>query len=413
MLIDRKKKIGLLILAMSVFLPLYGCGGGAEDAESALSSTVQNVVENVSESLSEAGLSGGESSGSGGRTVEIESVSEDKYAWQVLDDEEQTVYDEIVYAISNRVEELELSTTDVDVMGRAYQAVRYDYCEFFWLDQLAYVTNSRNGEIVSITLTPTYTVTEEEQEALQEQIDSEATRMLADAPVDGSDYDKALYVYETLIREVDYVTDSENNQNIISVFINHETICQGYAYATQYLLEQLGIPCTTVIGTANGAAHAWNLVVLDGEYYYIDTTWGNARFVYLNENGEDFSAGDAVSTGYLNYDYFGVTTETLLMTHEPDSEIPLPDCTATADNYYIHEGLYVEAWDVDVIGGIIRDAYESGQQAARIRFVNAEMCEQALQYFVEDSRLFDYCSGLKSVQYLENADSAVMVILFT
>ena len=70
--------------------------------------------------------------------------------------------------------------------------------------------------------------------------------MLADAPKEGSDYEKALYVFKKLIDEVDYVEDSADNQNIISVFLNHETICQGYAYATQYLLEKLGVRYSTV-----------------------------------------------------------------------------------------------------------------------------------------------------------------------
>ena len=79
---------------------------------------------------------------------------------------------------------------------------------------------------------------------------------------------------------------------------------------------------------------------MDGEYYYIDTTWGNSP-VYVPgwEN-----AGTGISK-FLDYDYFGATTETILATHTPDPQIPLPECTATADNYFIHEGLYVDAWD--------------------------------------------------------------------
>ncbi|MCC8151627.1 MAG: hypothetical protein LIO96_09310 [Lachnospiraceae bacterium] len=345
---------------------------------------------------------------------EIDRVSYGRYAYQTLDDEAQTVYDEIVYAFMNREEEREVSTTDEDVLSLAYQAVRYDYCNFFWVDQLAYVTNSRNDEIVSISITPSYTVTAEEQAVLQEQIDAEAARMLADAPLEGSDYDKALSVYETLIREVDYVVDAENNQNIISVFVNHETICQGYAYATQYLLELLDIPCMTVTGIANGESHAWNLVYLDGDCYYIDTTWGNANYIYLSENEGDTEAGEVVGSDYqyLNYDYFGVTTEMLLTTHTPDAEIPLPECTATADNYYIHEGLYIETWDADRIGSLIREGYESGEAVVRIRFANTELCEQAQQYFLEDGKVFDYCNGLQTAQYLQNADTEVLVILF-
>ena len=54
------------------------------------------------------------------------------------------------------------------------------------------------------------------------------------------------------------------NQNIISVFLNKKTVCQGYANATQYLLTLLGIPAVVVTGTAEGDTHAWNLVQLDG-----------------------------------------------------------------------------------------------------------------------------------------------------
>ncbi len=400
MLQYRKKRIVILlsVVLTAASSVLSGCSGTEE------------IVDSVAEFLSDEFFS----ETSAEEEPEIDRISDEKYAYQTLDDEAQAVYDEIVYAFMNREEERKVSTTDVDVIGLAYQAVRYDYCNFFWVDQLAYVTSSRNDEIVSISITPAYTVTVEEQTALQEQIDGEAARMLAEAPLEGSDYDKALYVYETLIREVDYVIDAENNQNIISAFVNHETICQGYAYATQYLLEQLGIFCTTVTGTANGESHAWNLVLLDGEYYYIDTTWGNANYIYLSENEGNPGAGEVAGSDYhyLNYDYFGVTTEMLLTTHTPDTEIPLPECTATADNYYIHEGLYVESWDAEFIGGIIREGYESGEQVVRVRFASTEMREQAQQYFMEDGKLFEYCAGLQTAQYLQNTDSAVLVILF-
>ena len=108
--------------------------------------------------------------------------------------------------------------------------------------------------------------------------------MLADAPKEGSDYEKALYVFEKLIDEVDYVEDSADNQNIISVFLNHETICQGYAYATQYLLEKLGVSCTTVIGMSvtdrmHGIWCSWTEHII-----ILDTTWGNSQ--YLSRQSE-------------------------------------------------------------------------------------------------------------------------------
>ena len=128
---------------------------------------------------------------------------------------------------------MQIATTDVDVMELAYLAVRCDYCNLFWLKQFSYVTYNRGDEITAILVTPEYSMSKEEQKKTQKQIDEEADRMLADAPTDGTDYDKALYVFEKLITEVDYVDDSADNQNILSVFLNHETNCQGYSYATQ------------------------------------------------------------------------------------------------------------------------------------------------------------------------------------
>ena len=72
------------------------------------------------------------------------------------------------------------------------------------------------------------------------------------------------------MRTVNYDLNAENNQNIISVFLEGRTVCQGYACATKYLMDLLDIPCTIVTGTANGEPHAWNLIELDGAYYYMD-----------------------------------------------------------------------------------------------------------------------------------------------
>ncbi len=70
-----------------------------------------------------------------------------------------------------------------------------------------------------------------------------------------------------------------NKIRISSVsFLNKKTVCQGYANATQYLLTLLGIPAVVVTGTAEGDTHAWNLVQLDGAYYFMDTTWGNSSY---------------------------------------------------------------------------------------------------------------------------------------
>lgn len=385
----HKTKITFVCIAALILLSvLYGCGDG--DA----SATVKEIRSMMKLQ----------------KPLQAESVSEGKYAYETLDEDTKLVYDEIVYAIQNRNEKVRIATNDVNVMEKAYLAVRYDYCNFFWLEKFSYVTYNRGDNIRAIDITPVFSMTQEEQAAVQEQIDAEADKMMRDFPAEGTDYEKALYIYEKLISDVDYVEESADNQNIISVFINHETICQGYAYATQYLFEKAGIPCTTVVGTAQGENHAWNLVQLDGEYYYMDTTWGNSQYIY--RGADDSSEMQGAGQKYIDYDYFAATTAAIMETHQPDERIALPQCTATENDYYIHEGKYFDEWDPKAVGKLIKKEYESGEQQVRIKFSDMELYEQALQYFVEEYHLADYCDGIESVRYMENADNCVLFLQF-
>ena len=51
------------------------------------------------------------------------------------------------------------------------------------------------------------------------------------------------------------------------------TVCQGYSLLAYKMLEQSGVKNRIVEGQAGGQLHAWNLVLLDGKWYHLDTTW--------------------------------------------------------------------------------------------------------------------------------------------
>ena len=388
------KKIYIFILVICVLSFLGGCSIWEK---SGLSSDLQTVVTENTESddASEAGQESDE--------------QPYEYAYDQLDDETRAVYREIVSTIESRAEKTELSTKDLTVMEKAYQAVRYDHCEYFWLKKFSYVTYSnRKDEITEIDFCPEYSVDENEQKDLQTKIDADADRMLEDAPFDGSDFDKVLYVYNTLINEVDYDKSADNNQNLISTFITHRTVCQGYAYGAQYLLNRLGIPCTTIEGETEDGNHSWNLVMMDGAYYYIDLTWGNSQFMYYMNDEED----SKLSEKFIDYTFMGADSETILKTRTPSEGIPLPECTAQDDNYYIHEDLFIPEWDADLIGNKIKEAYDDKLGSIQIKFANEELYEQAMQYFLEDYHIMDYCFGMTKVQYVENSDHNVMFLVF-
>lgn len=334
------------------------------------------------------------------KTVYVESISEDKYAYQCLNKEGKQVYDEILNAILNHTEKITVATLDPEVLKLAFEDVSSDYGGLFWISGYSYTEYTRNDKIVSIEFAPKYTMTYEERESMQKRIDAEVERFLSGISLEASDYEKVKYVFENLIREVDYDKGAENSQNIISTFINKKTVCQGYASATLYLLERLDIPCVIVTGSANGEAHAWNLVQVDGEYYYMDTTWGNST--YLNEDSQEAKM--------VNYGYLLFTTEEMSVTHTPDDHMKLPECTAITNNYFVREGLYFTEWLPDEIGDIYGRAAYGEDHSATVKFATKELYDKAKSYFIEQQRLEDYCEITGNVYYLEVPSQLIFTI---
>src|SRR5699024_8941638 len=111
-----------------------------------------------------------------------------------------------------------------------------DHPEYFWTDGTSSYTYQElpGGEIQNLKVRPEYQAGREEAASLQEQIETVADQWIAGAP-QGDIYEKIKYIYETLIRQVEYQEDSGQNQNIRSVFLEGKTVCMGYSKAAQYL----------------------------------------------------------------------------------------------------------------------------------------------------------------------------------
>lgn len=334
------------------------------------------------------------------KTEIVDSISKDKYAYQCLDKDGKQVYDEILNAILNHKEKITVATTDPKVLKLAFEDVSSDYGGLFWISGYSYTEYTRNNHIVSIEFAPKYTMSHNDQKKTQSEIDTAVETFLSGISPTDSDYDKAKYVFEKLIQQVDYDKNAKNSQNIISVFINHKTVCQGYASATQYLLNQLNVPGVIVTGSANKEAHAWNLVKLDGEYYYMDTTWGNST--YLNEEKEE--------SKFVNYSYFTFTTDEMKATHKPDKHIKLPECTAMDDNYFVHEGYYFSDWAVDEIGDLYSQAAVSNSHRVAIKYASQDLYDKAKDYFIKQKMLENYCDISGNVYYLEDPEQLILTI---
>ncbi len=165
-----------------------------------------------------------------------------------------------------------------------------------------------------------------------------------------SDYDKAIMLHDELAMRVEYDDDAINEfYDILTIvggnmydekiaqwyneygylhsaygaLVKSSAVCDGYSRAYQYLLYKVGILSHVATGVANGGGHAWNLVKLDGKWYYTDLTWDDP---------------DA-SGGFVFYEHFNITDEQLAdCDHIIDNPYVMPQCNNTEHNYFVKNG---------------------------------------------------------------------------
>ena len=140
-----------------------------------------------------------------------------------------------------------------------------------------------------------------------------------------SDYDKFKAVTNWIVSNVRYDDDNETKyqHDLTGAVLDGLAVCDGYAGTFDYLANAVGLTALFEegIGNDNRIRHAWNLVQIDGIYYYADPT--NA---YFKEDGEP---GSEVLYGQKYF--FSLYT---------------PDSTTIKDTYKISQDDYLKEHSV-------------------------------------------------------------------
>lgn len=336
----------------------------------------------------------------------LESAQADSYAYNQLAEDEQALYLEILWAILEFREDMELSSMDSEEIARIFQCVLNDHPEIFYIDGYTYTQYTLGDILKKITFSASYNMDQDEIVRRQGQIDAYVEKCFAGMPVGADEYEVVKYIYEYLIDNTEYDAEAEDNQNICSVFLDGRSVCQGYAKATQYLLGQAGIRATLVLGKVSaGEGHAWNLVQINGEWYYVDTTWGDAS--YQAVGGESSYPENKMPT--INYDYLCVTSKQLCKTHVIDNVVEMPECNAVRDNYYVREGLYFIELDEVQLEHIFQDGYEKGSAYVTFKCDSEELYRQMQERLIHNQEIFRYLDcpdGI--VSYTDNEEQYSM-----
>lgn len=333
-----------------------------------------------------------------------------KYCYEQLSDVEKLWYADMFAIMDGMHKDVTLTLKGNTAIGedgidRIFQCVMNDNPQLFFVKGYTYTVYTYGQKISKITFSGTYTMNAADRADKQALVDAAVEAALAGISPEASDYEKIKYVYEYVIKNTNYNLDAPDNQNICSVFIGGESVCQGYAKATQYLLEKLGVPTTLVVGTVyGGESHAWNLVLADGAYYYVDTTWGDAS--YRMEEDADIGG---VQLPSINYDYLCVTTDWLLKTHSIENVVDLPLCESMENNYYVKEGAYFTTYDEATLRTFFEQNYENGKTEVTIQCADKTVYDLFLEELITNQKIFRLLNSPGgTIAYTEDSDKFSM-----
>ena len=375
------------VLTAAVILQPFSASAGALDQ---IQSIAKSIISGEPKEVEEL------------RQMEVAQSEEghQEYYFKQLTEEEQRVYRELLKGIRAREKEFYLTISDDDSIDRSYHAVLKDHPEIFWVHNREKIYKTTYSDSDYCVFTPGYTYTDGEIDEIQTAMEQSFQEVRALIPEDASDYEKVRIVYTYVIDHTQYQT-GEDDQSIAGVFWKKSAVCAGYAGAVQYLLERLDIPCIYVDGSTKGSTegHAWDIVKIGQEYYYVDAT---------NGDKPDFLNGDAAQLEEhktIIYDYLCPFPEEYEKTYTPSEELTVPACTAKDLDFYVLNQGYFEDYSWQDIYDYCKMRLDNGAAVVRFKFGSQEAFSEACQELLDDgvvqnvAQYYMKLHGLGQVEY--------------
>lgn len=167
------------------------------------------------------------------------------------------------------------STVKNNILNGAYLTDDYtaaSYSEIAFSEK----TDENDSSAVDLTITPTYVETKDEAAY----VNTRAAQIVSSVIKPGmTDYQKVAALHDWVVSNVKYDTSLKEVSDYTALS-DGKTVCRGYSMLLYKLLTNAGFNSHIVLGsvvegfkfrhTAEG--HAWNMVQLDGKWYFIDST---------------------------------------------------------------------------------------------------------------------------------------------
>ncbi len=236
------------------------------------------------------------------------------YYYEQLSEEEQKMYETMYLAaqdpsgtnyVATMVSMSPSSAEFRDAANRAFWAMLYDHAELYWL----YISRNISWRYPYQSKGP-YTVyfyvAEYDGFVMDMQIFNDAVaRFMEKIDLTASETEITRQIHDNLVDMVDYDYDlyygglGYNNigHTAFGALVNNSSgkknscVCDGYAHAFVYLMQQAGLNACFISGMAgsdesNVGGHAWALAQVDGRWYEVDPTWNDFNNTLVDPHNE-------------------------------------------------------------------------------------------------------------------------------
>lgn len=311
------------------------------------------------------------------------SSSAVRFYYDRLNSGDKAVYNAAREAVESGKLTFTLSTVYSSNIQSGLYAFIYDYPEYCNL-RTGY-TSSTKGNTVTISIYTYDFCKTADGGGYNSKVINQAKFIASQASAYSSAFDQIKYVHDWLCSNVTYDTvgakksdsaKTSTEQTASSAYgaiMNKKALCGGYSSAFALIMHELGYECGYVGGTANGGRHAWNVIKIENEYYYMDVTFD-----------------DPDESDMILYYYFCATSSDIDKDHSASRDYSMPKATAVKYNFYYHYGYVLDSYDLDDAKAVLNK--QSGNKYLHIKFTTSLAYNSAMN----DSKLPAYVRKLKN-----------------
>ena len=254
------------------------------------------------------------------------------------------LYNDLFRAVLQHADSFDLSSYDLPYEEKVRVCDLLYGESTFRLSQLTFVNCPEGGNEAIFTYQPY----DDAQIALhQEVLSARLGQILYNVvPENGSELQKYAALYQYLCETTNYAPDMSDPflMGPDSILINRVGICWGFSQFMNYLMPRFGLEGDYV---SNGV-HAWNQILIDGERYHSDVTFGTGQYESIINSFETFLMDDEERNKTL--ENAGVELTDVYLGYGSEPEDLAPACTS--DRFAVYGQIH-DNYALDVANGRI------------------------------------------------------------